>query len=122
MKLLADENLHPLVVARLREAGHDVEYVRETAPGAKDAEILARPDIGTCLLLTYDRDFGDLIFSRGLPAPGAILYIRLNRTQPEAIASRLLDILRSGAMTGGITTVTQHGERIKSFPLGAEND
>ena len=122
MKLLADENQHPLVVARLREAGFEVEYVRETSPGAKDEEILARPDIGHLVLLTYDRDFGDLIFNRGHPVPAAILYTRLDRKAPEVVASRFISVLEAGLAWNYLTTITEDGERPKPFPTGTEND
>jgi predicted nuclease of predicted toxin-antitoxin system len=119
--LLADENQHPVVVARLRAAGYNVEFIRESSPGAQDKDILARPDIGSVLLLTYDRDFGDLIFNHGLPAPAAILYTRLNRVEPDVIASRLLSLLEAGVTPGHITTITKDGERLKPFPAGASN-
>jgi predicted nuclease of predicted toxin-antitoxin system len=107
VKLLADENQHPRVVVRLREAGFEVEYVRETTPGAKDEEILARTDIGHLVLLTYDRDFGDLIFNRGYPAPAAILYTRLDRKAPEAVADRFIAVLEAGIAWNYITTITE---------------
>ena len=121
MKLLADENQHPLVVARLREAGFEVEYVRETSPGAKDEEILARPDIGRLILLTYDRDFGDLIFNRGHPLPSAILYTRLDRKAPEVVANRFISVLKAGVAWNCLTTISEDGERTKPFPAGADN-
>ena len=121
MKLLADENQHPLVVARLREAGFEVEYVRETSPGAKDEEILARPDIGRLILLTYDRDFGDLIFNRRYPLPSAILYTRLDRKAPEVVANRFISVLEAGVARNYLTTITEDGERTKPFPAGADN-
>ncbi len=119
MHLLADENQHPVVVVRLRSAGHAVEWIRETSRGAKDPEILARGDITTLILITDDRDFGDLIFNRGYPAPRAILYNRLNRVHPDAIADRLIAVLAGGGFEGHITTITKDGERSKPFPAGA---
>ena len=121
MKLLADENQHPLVVARLRDAGFVVEYVRESSPGAKDDEILARSDIGDLVLITYDRDFGDLIFNRAHPQPAAILYTRLDRNTPELVAAKFLEVLEAGLAWNHITTITEDGVRTKPFPTGAEN-
>ena len=121
MNLLADENQHPAVVARLRAAGHVVEFIRESSPGARDEDILARQDIGSWVLVTYDSDFGNLIFNRGLPSPGAVLYLRLNRVSPSDIAARLLDLLEAGIELRHITTITRDGERLKPFPAGAYN-
>lgn len=122
MNLLADENQHPAVVARLCEAGFSFEFVREMSPGAQDEDILSRPDIGSLILLTFDRDFGDLIFNQGFPAPAAILYMRLSRIDPDVIAERLLALLNAGITLGHITAVTAEGERVKPFPTGATDD
>jgi predicted nuclease of predicted toxin-antitoxin system len=121
VQLLADENQHPLVVNALRSKGYAVDWIAESSSGAKDEEILSRPDIPSKILLTYDRDFGDLIFNRGYPAPFAILYTRLNRARPSEIANRLLALLETGVAAGHMTTVTEDGLRMKSFPLGAAN-
>ena len=121
MHLLADENQHPTFVARLRSAGYAVEWIRETSRGAKDADILRRPDIARLVLITDDRDFGDLIFNRGYPSPQAILYNRMTRAQPDDIANRLVRRLTLGDLDGRMITLTKDGERVKPFPLGANN-
>ena len=119
MDLLADENQHPVVIGRLRDAGHSVEAVKETSPGAENEDILARPDISRLVLITYDRDFCDLIFNQGHPSPGALIYTRLSRVEPELIDDRLLAILASGVTPSHITTVTKDGVRLRPFPPGA---
>lgn len=67
MKLLADENLDLTVVARLREAGHQVIAVAEMEPGISDDVVLDRANAEAAMLLTEDKDFGELAFSRILP-------------------------------------------------------
>jgi predicted nuclease of predicted toxin-antitoxin system len=118
VELLADENQHPIVVKALRDKGFHVEWVAESTPGAQDEAILARPDISTKMLITYDRDFGDLIFNKGYPTPAAIIYTRLNRARPLEIASRLLALLETGVAAGHMITITEEGLRQKAFPLG----
>uniref|UniRef100_UPI00345ADE9F DUF5615 family PIN-like protein n=1 Tax=uncultured Sphingomonas sp. TaxID=158754 RepID=UPI00345ADE9F len=121
MLLLADENIHRLVVACLREAGWPTEWIAETSPGASDAVILERGDIGSCVLLTNDRDFGELIFSRNLPRPLAILYSRLPHRSPSLTAERILTLLEAGVPAGHLVTITIDGDRTKPFPSGATN-
>jgi predicted nuclease of predicted toxin-antitoxin system len=118
VELLADENQHPIVVKALRDKGFHVEWVAESTPGAQDEAILARPDISTKMLITYDRDFGDLIFNKGYPTPAAIIYTRLNRARPLEIASQLLALLETGVAAGHMITITEEGLRQKAFPLG----
>jgi predicted nuclease of predicted toxin-antitoxin system len=120
LNLLADENVHPLIVQHLRSIGLAVELVKETSRGAQDEEILFRPDICELVLITLDRDFGDLIYRQGFPAPRAILYSRLSRADPIAIGQRIAALIECGIADNHMTTITAAGERLKAFP-GAEN-
>ena len=121
MRRLVDENMHRIVVARLRDAGFDVEWVKQSSPGALDPEILGRPDIGSLIFVTHDRDFGDLIFSKGLPTPYAILYTRLPHRLPNLTADLLIALLEDGVPAGQMVTVKRDGSRAKPFPSGASH-
>jgi hypothetical protein len=72
MRLCADENIGRETVLRLREAGHDVLWIREAAPGLVDLEVLKRASLEQRLLLTFDKDFGDLAYRLGADAPAGI--------------------------------------------------
>jgi predicted nuclease of predicted toxin-antitoxin system len=121
LKFLADENVHPLIVRSLRALGHQLEWIKETSPGARDEDILSRKDIADLVLITLDRDFGELIFQQGFPAPRAILYSRLSRAEPQTVVDRLAALVEQGFADHHITTLTAPGERVKAFP-GVEND
>jgi predicted nuclease of predicted toxin-antitoxin system len=116
LHILADENVHAGVVAELRERGHVVEALAETAPGMPDDAILARADIGSWVLLTYDRDFGDLIFNRGMPCPAGIIYSRLERPKPEVLLKRLEALIEAGFVVGQFTVIDRDNERSKPLP------
>lgn len=73
MKLFADENVARAEVAWLRSRGHDVLYASEVKAGAADADWMARAETESRVLLTADKDFGDLIFRDGLTSHGVIL-------------------------------------------------
>ncbi len=85
MDLLADENLDGPIVAWLREQGHDVLWMAESLPGADDAKLLELASAQERLLITLDRDFGDLIFRRGMRPPGAILLRLRTRCASELL-------------------------------------
>ena len=70
MRWLADECIAASLVDFLRRAGHDVLYVAEHASSSDDIEIVERAVREDRLLLTEDKDFGDLIFRGGRMAPG----------------------------------------------------
>lgn len=62
MNLLADESVERQVVERLRQEGLVVLYVAEMEPGITDEVVLERANHAGALLLTADKDFGELIF------------------------------------------------------------
>lgn len=103
MNCVADENVDSLIVRQLRTAGHDVWYVAEQAPGIDDDEVLRCSSFRDALLLTGDRDFGDLVFRQGKASAGVLrlrlagigaeekaqlvsLYRRLRTTRPSCEA------------------------------------
>ena len=81
---------------------------------------LARPDIAELIFVTYDRDFGDLIFHQGFPVPRAILYSRLGRADARHAADRIVAVIERGVEAGYMITITKDGERSKPFPAGVE--
>lgn len=72
MILLADENLDRSVIARLRQHGHEVLAVAEMEPGIEDPVVLSRANERNALLVTEDKDFGELVFRQGLVHAGVI--------------------------------------------------
>ncbi len=101
MNFLADESCAGPVIRALREAGHDVVAIVEVAKGATDEQVLERALNDKRVLITEDRDFGELVYARGRPSAGVILlrfHSRARRVKPttvvEAVAtlgSRLRD-------------------------------
>jgi predicted nuclease of predicted toxin-antitoxin system len=77
MRFLANKNFPGDAVAALSAAGHDVISVRTTAPGSKDEDILAWATREDRVLLTFDKDFGELAWRVGLPATSGVILFRL---------------------------------------------
>jgi len=82
MLFLADECCDALVVRTLRELGHDVIYVAELAPGLADPDVLEQSVSEERILLTEDRDFGELVFRGQETAYGIVLL----RIPPEEVS------------------------------------
>ena len=116
MRWLADECIEAGLVAGLRREGHDVLYLAELAPGATDAAIVERAATERRLLLTMDKDFGELMFRGARGLPGMVLL----RLPPERHALRetrlLAAIERFGDRLFGRYTVVEAG-RFRSRPL-----
>jgi len=64
MRIVADEGIEGPIVVRLRAEGHIVVHIAEIAPGSADPEILRFAHQAEALLITYDKDFGDLVFHK----------------------------------------------------------
>lgn len=77
MRLLADENFPGPVVKALAQEGHDIVRVGQVHAGINDADVLALAIEEARWLLTFDTDFGDLVFLRNRVAPPAILLFRV---------------------------------------------
>ena len=73
MKFLADECCDADMIASLRADGHDVLYIMEFKPGALDQEVLKKAFDERRILLTEDKDFGELVFQMKKPARGIVL-------------------------------------------------
>jgi len=73
MRLFADENVARAIVRWLRTEGHDVLYAAEAAPGESDPVWLQRAEAEQRLLLTSDKDFGELVFRDRLNSYGVVL-------------------------------------------------
>lgn len=73
MKFLADENIGRSIVNYLRAAGHGVTWIKETAPGMADADILKLALKERQVIVTYDQDFGELVFLKCRKHYGVLL-------------------------------------------------
>lgn len=76
MRLLCDEGVDQQIVEKLRSQEHDVTYIAEVAPGASDDDVFTRANEMGAILLTTDKDFGELVF-RQRRIPHGVLLIRL---------------------------------------------
>jgi predicted nuclease of predicted toxin-antitoxin system len=117
MRLLADENIDPALVAWLRGQGHDVLAVRETIPGAPDRHVLDLATEDERILLTEDKDFGEMLFRRRLPSSGIILLRFRTFTREEffdLLTSFWPDIHRQAF--GHFVVVTNETLRIRPLP------
>lgn len=82
MILLADESVDRRIVDRLRLDGHDVTYVAEIEPSIPDDLVLDRANAAESLLVTADKDFGELVFRQRRVHSGVVL-LRLAGLSPE---------------------------------------
>lgn len=116
MRFLANENMPSSVIARLRFAGHDVLFAKESLRGADDRLILGRAQADSRILLTQDKDFGELAFRSGLPADCGIILFRLSGASPADDQARMIEVIESRTDWGGMFTVADE-LRVRMRPL-----
>src|SRR5262245_52099895 len=117
MQFLANENFPLDVVEAVRKIGHDVTWMRTDAPGSKDPDILKCAVSEQRILLTFDKDFGELAFHVGLPAACGIVLFRLQASSSSALADLVVAALQSRTDWVGQFSVVEPGRiRMRSLP------
>jgi predicted nuclease of predicted toxin-antitoxin system len=117
MLLLANENFPGPAVAALRAAGHDVLWARTDLAGQSDEAILSRAQTEGRVVLTFDKDFGDLAFRWGLPAACGVILFRISMVSPEAVAQRAVAELAARTdWLGKFGVIEEHRVRIRPLP------
>jgi len=121
VRFLADENFLGDAVRALRAAGHDVAWIREDSPGVKDVAVLGRAVQEQRILLTFDKDFGELAWRFRLPASCGIVLFRLPMISPENAGEFLCELLTSRSdWTSHFSVVEPARLRMRPFPPVAE--
>jgi len=113
-RLLVDENFPAPSTVILRAAGYEVLSVAESASSTEDPDVLAWAVEQECWIATFDRDYGELIFRRGLAPPSCVLYLRLQRYRPETPGHRLVELLKQHvAIAGNFVVIEDDGVRMR---------
>lgn len=112
---LADENVDRIVVLRLRSDGWDVVWVAEMEPGLPDEAVLERANREQRVLVTEDKDFGELVFRQSRLSAGVLL-LRLAgldaARKADAVSAALTKHQRD--MLGRFTVIAPGRIRIRS--------
>ncbi len=117
MKFLANENFPLTSVRLLRNAGQVVFSVSEDMAGVKDSIVLSRAANEKMIVLTFDRDYGDLIYKVRLPTPLGVVYFRFDPVSPSEPYERILDLfqIEGLALEEKFTVVDR--QRVRQRPL-----
>lgn len=113
--LLLDENMPRSAGKALASAGHDVAHMSDVEPAADDRRVLARARDYGRVLVTFDADFGDLVYQHGEAPPPAILYLRMHPIDGAAAAALVLQAL-AAPVAGQFVVCTREGLRRRPLP------
>jgi len=119
VKLVADEGVDRQVVERLRGDGHEVLHVAELDPGIGDEFVLQEADRSGALLITADKDFGELIFRQQRASHGVFL-VRLAGLSPEHKAELVVASLKEHGqeMMDAFSVLSRTSLRIRGQNIG----
>jgi predicted nuclease of predicted toxin-antitoxin system len=114
MMLLADESVDRPIVERLRQDGHDSLYVAELSPSITDDQVLQEANDRNALLLTEDKDFGELVYRLGRVHAGVVL-IRLAGLPPSSKAETVAKVFADHAseLMGAFSVISPGAVRIR---------
>lgn len=122
MDFLANENFPLVSIRLLRKAGHRVASIIQEAPGSKDEDILARAHVEKLVILTFARDYGELIYRHKSAPPAGVVYLRFTPATPAEPGEILLSILEKESLPlSGRFTIIEKG-RIRQRALHAVKD
>jgi predicted nuclease of predicted toxin-antitoxin system len=117
VRILADENVDSLIVEWLRADEHDVEWIAERKPGVPDEAVTEEAESTDRVLVTFDQDFGGLVFRSGRRAEGIIL-LRLRGQTSEELLKLFVDWWPSiePKARGNFIVVSNRRMRVRPMP------
>jgi predicted nuclease of predicted toxin-antitoxin system len=90
---LANENVPFATIRTLQAAGFDVVSVAENFPSIKDEAVILFASTQKRVIITFDSDYGELIFKQRLNFDAGLIYFRIQNFSPERPAEILLRFL-----------------------------
>ncbi len=116
MKFLADESFDFPFIQAMRNEGYDVSAIVETNSGVDDEAVLKIANDEARILLTCDKDFGELVFRLKLIHSGIILF-RVPDVSTELKISFLINCLKNhfGKLALSFTVISSQKIRIVSI-------
>jgi predicted nuclease of predicted toxin-antitoxin system len=116
MRFLADENIPRAAVEALRSAGHEVLWACESSPGAPDMELLRTANQDGLIILTLDKDFGELARASGVSRDAGVVLFRIPLPNPGQAARAIAEVLGSREdWLGHFSVVTESSVRMRAL-------
>lgn len=114
MRFVCDEGVDRAIVRRLRGEGHEVLYIAESSPSVTDEEVLREANSRMAVLVTLDKDFGELVFRLGRLTAG-ILLVRAPELATEERAALVASVVgeHGPELAGAFSVVTATKVRIR---------
>lgn len=113
MKFLLDENIGKEVARFLEKPGHSTSRIRLISPGIEDYKVLELSVSKDSILITSDKDFGELIFKEKQPSTG-VIFLRLEDESSENKIKAIKKIfLKHKNIKNKFVTVKERGGKFR---------
>ena len=117
MKLLANENFPYKSIYYLRSKGYDILSIGMDNPSILDSEIMAIAINEERTILTFDRDYGELIFRHNYKPESGVIYLRLEEYEPDEPGYIIEQILinKEIDLSRALTVIDKNGLRQRKY-------
>jgi predicted nuclease of predicted toxin-antitoxin system len=117
MKLLANENFPLQSIKVLKNAGFDIKSIGEDYSGILDSEVIDIAINEERVIITFDRDYGELIFKKGFRPKEGVIYLRWDTFQPYEPGLYLIQLFRSEKINfkNSLTVISEKSIRQRKF-------
>lgn len=120
MRLLLDTCVSPRTRDALATAGHDAIWTGDWNPDPGDEAILDFARRESRILITLDKDFGELVVVFGKSHSGIVRLVHLHPSRQAPVCEEVLSRYGSELIAGAIVTVTTDRTRLR--PADAPDD
>ena len=114
---LADENIPLYVVKQLRKEGYKVISVTEQFAGSSDENILELSSRNKWVIITFDKDFGELIYKQKSNKPYGIILMRVTPKSPEYILQLLKWLLLQTNISFEVNFVVLNKDKVRVIKM-----
>jgi predicted nuclease of predicted toxin-antitoxin system len=114
MKFLADANISQEMIRMIRGLGHDCADASIIPPRMMDVDVLKMAAADDRVVVSADKDFGELVFVHGIPSPGVVL-IRVRLATESDRVERVRSVWPAvvSRLPGSFLTITAKGLRAR---------
>lgn len=117
MIFLANENFPRPITIFLREKGFAIECIQEDSPGITDEEVIKIAQEHNLIILTFDKDYGELIFKYAKDKPPSVVFFREKGNTPDFAALTLFNLVVENdiSLIGAFTVVEDKSIRQRFY-------
>lgn len=115
-KFLADEGFSFAITSVLRQKGYNIKWISDISPGISDRVVYGIAQEDNRIILTEDKDFGELAVRYKLNAAGVIL-LRISSAKKDLRKERVLELLEKfpEKIVGHLTVVDSEKFRFREL-------